>query len=198
MGTLYVGCAGGEDTILNLPVEWQKPAAGLDKFKLKVSGLTGGHSGVDIHQNRANAVKLLALTLKEFAGPLGHKLAAVNGGTKKNAIPRDAEALLFLAKADLAKARGIVEERMKSFKAQFGDTDPTMKIELEPASEPCDKCMTDASRQKLVDLMLALPNGVMMMSQEIPGLVHTSTPASCAPRGTRSTSGTRTASPARR
>lgn len=163
-GILTAGCAGGATAGLALPAQWE--AASGQAWRVRVDGLTGGHSGVEIHKGRANANKLMGRLLSllpEF------RLAGVNGGAKDNAIPRSCEALLVSGAPDF-------EERFAAAKAQcMGElpaTEPHAKFFCEKAE--AGKVLTAECAAAVLGLLLELPNGVQAMSRDIEGLVQTS------------------------
>jgi len=172
-GVFTVGCAGGKDTkmALNLPVE--AVPAGLKPFKLVAGGMSGGHSGVDIHEQRANAIIVTARALNELLKASEVRLLSASGGTAHNAIPRDAEAVIALPGGAADAAQKIVADLAGVVKAEHGKTDPNITIVLE-ASESGGEGLTAAATRKAVDFMLALPHGVADMSLDIEGLVETS------------------------
>ncbi|MCB9307965.1 MAG: aminoacyl-histidine dipeptidase [Lewinellaceae bacterium] len=173
-GIFYIGCAGGVDTtgefkILRTPVSGSDHSA----MTLRVSGLKGGHSGGDIHLDRGNAIKLLARTLHALA-PLSPLLFGIQGGSKRNAIPREAEAKLLFSGKQLEKARAVIADCERAFKNEYRATDPDLRLGIEAAKVP-DTTYTAAFGKKLLRCLMALPHGVIRMSADIPGLVETST-----------------------
>ena len=173
-GVVFVGCAGGADTHLFLEPARTAPASGRNPFLLEVKGLRGGHSGLNINENRANASKLLARILGAAEGEgVAYQLASLVGGSMHNAIPREASALLHVADADESKLRGVVACQLEGFKNEVAGVDDGLVVELNP-SDGADSVLEDADRARLVQLLLALPHGVLAMSQAIPGLVETS------------------------
>jgi dipeptidase D len=140
-------------------------------LRVKVSGAKGGHSGGDIHLGRANAIKVLAQVLGALGVP--YRLASLQGGNKRNAIPREAVALLAVPAAHEAAVRARVAELSAIWGATFGVFDPGVSVSVEPAS--VSRVADEASGLALVNLLLALPHGVEQMSPAIPGLVQTST-----------------------
>lgn len=173
-GIFYIGCAGGVDTTGTFPIK--KAALPPGKFSaqiLRVSGLKGGHSGGDIHIGRANAIKLLARSLQALQG-LSPQLAGIQGGSKRNAIPREAEAVLVLPDIAWGKAESIVARCEQDFKNEFKVNDGGVRLSLEPASMP-DAVYTQPLAKKILNTLLALPHGVVQMSADIEDLVETST-----------------------
>jgi dipeptidase D len=143
--------------------------------ELKVSGLRGGHSGLDIHKGRGNAIKIMARVLVRLADH-GARLAGIEGGSKRNAIPREAEAKLFVPKKKWDEAEAAVREFEKTIKAEFASVDPDLAIALSEAKGgKKGKAIKKGVQKRILNTICGLPHGVMRMSPEIPGLVETST-----------------------
>jgi len=172
-GFLTIGCAGGIDTIVNRTLTLQAPPAGSKAYRLRVLGLKGGHSGIDIHAGRGNAIRLLAQLLNALRPAFKLELASIKGGNKRNAIPREASAMVFLDPAREAAFRTALAEHEAHWKAAYGAFDPGLQLALEAGS--ADQAMSPADADALVGLLLALPHGVEAMSPDIKGLVQTST-----------------------
>ena len=172
-GDLTIGCAGGVDTIVSRQLTRVAPAAGARPYRLKVFGLKGGHSGIDIHAGRGNAIRLLAQVLTALQPAFAPALASLKGGNKRNAIPREASAVLFLDPAQEAAFRTALTAQEAHWRAALGAFDPGLHLALEPgeAIQP----MAPADAAALLRLLLALPHGVEAMSPDIKGLVQTST-----------------------
>ncbi len=172
-GHLYVGCSGGRDTIGSWKLSLESPPAGTAGAELKVTGLKGGHSGLEIDKGRGNAVKIINRVILMLA-PLGARLASVNGGNKHNAIPREAEALLFIPKKKWEGAAAAVAECNAVIRAELGSVEPDCAITLVPSKKK-GKVFAKALQKKLCATIAALPHGVTKMSADIQGLVETST-----------------------
>jgi dipeptidase D len=173
-GALCVGCAGGADTELRLPlVETAVPDQSA-ALAVSVSRLKGGHSGVDIHLQRANAIRLLARALARAARTSEVRLVELEGGSAHNAIPREARAVVVGPAVDRDAVRQAVEAEFDRAKAEFSAADPGMTIEIEDAEAPETMWSAEASK-RVIALLDALPHGVLAMSYDIPGLVETST-----------------------
>jgi len=173
-GIFYIGCAGGVDTSGTFMVQHTSLGKQYDSSQtLLISGLTGGHSGGDIHLGRANAIKLLARTL-EALKPVDYGLANMQGGSKRNAIPREAEVNLVFAAKDLEKVEAICRRCEHDFKSEYNVQDGDVKITLESAPLP-QTVYTKSFAKKIVATLLALPHGVIQMSADIDDLVETST-----------------------
>ena len=172
-GTLCIGCAGGGKTIGRRKVAWKK-SEGDAAWRIKVSGLKGGHSGVDIHQGRGNALRILGTTLQQVTGSLPVGVATVNGGSAQNAIPREASAVVVgdgVRENDLRAALG---QCQAEWKADLGAFDPGLEITAEKAAVP-DKVLDAADAKLIIDLLVTLPHGVIAMSPDVAGLVQNST-----------------------
>ena len=172
-GFLTIGCAGGIDTIASRNLTLQAPPAGTAAYRLRVMGLKGGHSGIDIHAGRANAIRLLAQLLSALRPGFKFALASIKGGNKRNAIPREASAMIFLDPAKEAALRAALATHEAHWKAAYGAFDPGLHTGLEAGA--AEQAMNAADADALLGLLLALPHGVEAMSPDIKGLVQTST-----------------------
>jgi len=166
-GTFTVGCAGGADTVVRL--RGPRAPAGGPLARVTVGGALGGHSGGDIALGRANAIRVLARALR---AALGLRIASLDGGASRNAIPRDAEALVV---AD-DEARAAIAAAAARIRAAHRRTDPGLRIAVETATaaqEPSD-AWTAAASARILDLIATLPAGPLGMSADFPGVVETS------------------------
>ena len=174
-GALYVGCSGGKDTHATWKLSYDKAPAGSTVYLLKVGGLRGGHSGLEIDKGRGNAIKILNRLLLRLAG-LGVRVTSMDGGNKHNAIPREAEAQVVVPARTRAQAEASVAEMREVLKAEISTVDPDLFIEFEEKKGARRGKMLKKGLQRKICLTLAaLPHGVMKMSADIPGLVETST-----------------------
>lgn len=172
-GYLTIGCAGGVDTITTRKLTRTAPPAGARAYRLKVSGLKGGHSGIDINSGRGNAIRLLAQVLGFLKPGFELALASIKGGNKRNAIPREASAMIFLDPAKEQAIREALAGHEAHWRAALGAFDPGLHLALEPGEAAQAMSATDADA--LIQLLLSLPHGVEAMSPDIKGLVQTST-----------------------
>ncbi len=172
-GFLTIGCAGGVDTIATRKLDMGSPKTGTRPYRLKIFGLKGGHSGIDIHAGRGNAIRLLAQVLKPMQAEFDFQLASIKGGNKRNAIPREASAYLFLDPAKESSFKVELARHEAHWKAAVGAFDPGLTFALEPSQ--AEQVMSAADATSIVHLLLALPHGVEAMSPGIAGLVQTST-----------------------
>ncbi len=180
-GVLTVGCAGGADTHLFLPLHKIAPPAGSRALRLRLFGLKGGHSGIDINLQRGNATKLLArvlyaASLPRRASPRGmFHLASLQGGNAHNAIPREATATLVVAGA--TGQDGLTDTLKKEFEAiqaEYRPADPDMELSIEDVATPAE-VWDEATTAKVLAMINSLYHGVVSMSHDIPDLVETST-----------------------
>jgi dipeptidase D len=172
-GTICIGCAGGVKTIGRRKVAMVN-AAGNSAWRVKVSGLKGGHSGVDIHQGRGNALRVLGTTLQKIIGKLKAGIASITGGSAQNAIPREASAVVVIDAAQEKELRSLLSEAEAQWKADLGGFDPGLQITMEKTKRP-QKVLAADDAHRVVDLLVTLPHGVVAMSPDVPGLVQNST-----------------------
>ena len=170
---LFVGCAGGRDTTGTWELERDDAPAGAVALTIRVGGLRGGHSGLEIDKGRANALKLLGRAVRRVA-PLGARVSRMDGGNKRNAIPRDAAALVFVPKARVEEARAAVEAFDAVARAEFATPEPGLRISAEAARARGGKVWKRALQKRVLQAIAALPHGVAKMSAEISWLVETS------------------------
>lgn len=169
-GHLLVSCAGGVTAEAHLPV--QKAAVTGRKARLVVTGLQGGHSGVEIDKGRGNACQLLGRTLYELKQKCDYRLNGMKGGLKDNAIPREAEAELILLEKDGEK---VIRAMEQVYQKEYSVTDPQVKLLWEEEEDPeSQTAMTEEATAKAVTALVNLPGGIQKMSFDIPGLVQTS------------------------
>lgn len=162
-GVIYIGCAGGGNSTIKLPVKFEN----VDKegLRIHVKGLKGGHSGIEIDKGRANSIKLLARILYN----INARISKIEGGDKHNAIPREAIAEVVVDGDVMDK----IKELEAAFKNEYSKTEPDLKVEVENCK--ITKVIDEESNKKLIKLLMGLPHGVIAMSQEVEGLVETST-----------------------
>ncbi len=172
-GEIYMGCAGGVDAQITLPMVWQASEQSYTAFSLHLSGLKGGHSGVNIHLGRGNANKILARFLFENADDLALELTQFSGGSLRNAIPREANISFMLPPENV----DALNEKVQAFEAlirtELAIADPDMRLKLSQIDTP-KRVMSENSQNTLIDLLHACPNGVMRMSDEVAGVTETS------------------------
>jgi dipeptidase D len=174
---LYIGCAGGADARMTFTVTREDALPDTIAVAVSVRGLRGGHSGVDIHENRGNALKLVARTLNA-ARRTGVKLALVSiaGGSKHNAIPREADAVLRIPREEESVIRQVIDSCSAMFKEELGEIEPKLRLELGVLADDVanSQVWLPFDTDRVLGAMLACPHGVLAMSRAVPGLVETS------------------------
>ena len=196
-GMFIVGCAGGQNSQVSLPVEWEffdyGKESGFGLFRLSIEGLEGGHSGVEIHRQRANAIQLLArllVSLKEKVGKEKLRLSFFSGGNVHNAIPNYAEAFIVLLKNKEEHAQAFISEFQQELRQEYAVSDPEIALQLKEVENrivyeaeggkvvrkevPSDRVFSAGTENQLFGLLLGMPHGVYRVSDTIPGLVETS------------------------
>lgn len=170
--TLYIGCAGGRDTTLSWTFPTTAPAPGDDSVRVMVEGLRGGHSGGDIHENRGNALKLLARTLLRTDSDC-LRLACIAGGIKRNVIPSEASAAICCPADAASRLREAADEVAEEGRRESAE--PSLAIRVESLSDDeVQAALTTADTALLLRTLAALPQGVLGMHPNVPDLVETS------------------------
>ena len=175
-GQIFIGCAGGIDTLAKMhydPVS-VSPQGGLLAVKLRVSGLLGGHSGDDINKGRANANQLIVWFLARIMPQTDLQLASINGGNLRNAIAREAEAVIAVPMAYKEQIRIEWNHFVAQMEQVFGAVETDMHLDLETTDMP-DSFIPADKACRLVMALCECPHGMIAMSRDIPGLVETST-----------------------
>jgi len=173
-GILYIGCAGGKNTEAKFNYKKEAVPADSVSLEVKVLGLQGGHSGLEINQGRGNAIKIITRLLWNARKQFGVKLAKIEGGNKHNAIPREAFAVVTLPKANEAAFLKYVEEFNGIVKNELASVEKTLEVSTEKFDMPAN-IIDENTQKKLLCALYALPHGVLKMSADIQGLVETST-----------------------
>ena len=173
-GELFIGCAGGIDTLAELHVKKERTPGNSFAMKIMVKGLLGGHSGDDIHKGRGNANKILSRFLWKAIRNYGVRIADFNGGNLRNAIAREAYALVIVP--TIQKEQLVAEINMFSTHVEFEyeRTEPNLIVDHNPTNLP-DEVLTQLSQEKLINLLYACPHGVLEMSTRMKDMVETST-----------------------
>ena len=184
-GILYVSCAGGVRAECDIPVvyedaaDWVADGAidvqnGSVCFEVKISGLAGGHSGVEIHKQHTNAIRLLASLLSHASGAADFRLVSLSGGGKENAIPKEAKAVVSVRSCDATTFEQSIKESEAVWMQEIRATEPHAKIEVEKTDAAADKVLNSHSTANVIYALWLSPDGVYKMSQEIKGMVQTS------------------------
>lgn len=172
-GELFIGCAGGANTTAIYPFPKEKAPQGWFFFRVSVKGLTGGHSGDDISKNRANANKLLNRFLVQTMQKYGMRLADIEGGNLHNAIPREAHALCAVPMEYKEAVRVDLNIFISEIENEYSATEPNLAMDLE-SEAPVEYVMEQKAMERFLLSIYAVHHGVYAMSQDIPGLVETS------------------------
>jgi dipeptidase D len=172
-GTFTIGCAGGADSTLALPLE-RKKSASKNLYRLHVQGFRGGHSGLDINQGRGNAIKLLARMLGQAQATARFEVVSVEGGSKHNAIPREAVAILACPPVQVRTMTAAFKKAFDKIKIEYKVVEPGAAYTLEPVPGK-DFALSRTCQRTLIDFLMAVPHGVIAMHPEIAGLTETST-----------------------
>ncbi len=173
-GEIFVGCAGGVDTTAVFTYNRSFSPENFKYFKVKVTGLLGGHSGGDIHLGRANANKIIARFIWECSKKWDIEVSSFNGGNLRNAIPREAEAVFGIHSEHSSQVDKFLTEYAASIRNEYKGIEPSMDLAIESVDAP-DYCIDSKTSLSLVRALYSAPHGVISMSHDIEGLVETST-----------------------
>ncbi|PKO92410.1 MAG: cytosol nonspecific dipeptidase [Betaproteobacteria bacterium HGW-Betaproteobacteria-10] len=171
-GEFYLGCAGGLNVNVTRKGQAEDLPAGYQPCRLVLRGLRGGHSGVDIHEERGNAIKLLVRVLHELVAKFPLRLAALNGGSARNALPREALATIALPTESLAQLPELLREIQAVLHQELSGVDDGLRLEMQPAA--ATQVMSLAEQEIWLASLHAAPHGVRRMSRRVPGVVETS------------------------
>ncbi len=173
-GVFYVGCAGGQDTVGVFEIVWDTKQRNYEPYEIMITGLKGGHSGLDIHSGRANAIKILAYLLTRFE-PVKYRVIEVDGGSLRNAIPREAEIKLLLDPNEIDRVKNILQQFQEDIKLEYKVTEPGLEVKFIKLDAAPGKSFSKAFFKNILNTIAALPHGVISYNPEINGLVDTST-----------------------
>ncbi len=173
-GELFIGCAGGMNTVATLKYSTRKTPENSVAYKIEVSGLQGGHSGGDIHKNRGNSIKILNQFLWEARNRFASRLTMFEGGNLRNAIPRESYAIIVIPQAYEDVFKGYFHDYTKVLKREYVVDEPNIKFTLESVPVP-DKVIKKKVMEKLLNSIYACPHGVISWSRVMENLVETST-----------------------
>jgi len=172
-GTIYIGCAGGKNTEGEFTFKPEKTPDGIN-YEIKVAGLQGGHSGLEIQQGRGNAIKILVRLLSHATEKHALSLGKIEGGNKHNAIPREAFAIVTIPKDKDKEFTECVAKFNTMVKEELATVEPNLLVSIEPFAAPAN-VMDKESQVRILNALYAMPHGVIKMSADIPELVETST-----------------------
>lgn len=173
-GTFTIGCAGGKSTKIKLPISFAPLMGPYQTYELGISGLQGGHSGLDINKNRGNAIKVLANILASINQTAGIRLISITGGTAVNAIPRNTEATFSCTPDKIPLLKKLVPELEKPIKAEYTASERALSLTLSNMVNTGKAALIQEDSDKVIRLLNDLPNGVAEMSKKVKGLVETS------------------------
>lgn len=171
-GEVYMGCAGGIDVNIELPIKWEATDTTKSAINVSLNGLKGGHSGVDIHLGRANANKLLVRALSLL--DIDFAIANLQGGSLRNAIPREAEVTLVIDDQDKDTLANALKNINSLFLAELSKVEPNILLSVADAPLP-EKQLAKVSQSAVINSINGCVNGVIRMSDTIDGIVETST-----------------------
>lgn len=173
-GELFVGCAGGMDGNFKFEYIEDKKYKDYIPYSIHISGLKGGHSGLDIHLGRGNSNFILSRILYGTSKNFDIRIAEIEGGNMRNAIPREAVASIAIPSAKESEAMNAIENIAQTIKTELRHREPELKIEI-TRIKSVNRIMDLAFQKRLLAAIYACPNGVIRMSDDVPGLVETST-----------------------
>lgn len=172
-GAFYISCAGGGDSIVRLPITREPYADGV-ALTIDLKGLKGGHSGADINLGRGSASKIIGRLLLSAREKGAVRIVELTGGSKRNSIAEKALAVIVVPKKDKAAIIANVQAMVEVIKKELAKTDPGFTVAITETAAPAHKPATVEASNGIIDLLVALPQGVLGMSPEVPGLVETS------------------------
>ena len=173
-GHFYLGCAGGVDVEVRHDCAREDLPPGHVPMRLEVSGLRGGHSGIDIHLGRGNAIKLLAEAMRELAERFDLRLIAMQGGTARNAIPREAFAVFALPAAEAAQLQAWAQQKRAAWRERLAQADAGVALSVQAVELSGGKALAPVERDRLLGFLDSVANGVARVSEDFPGVTDTS------------------------
>lgn len=173
-GKILVSCAGGERNIITIPIEWEELSEKKELYELIVTGLKGGHSGMEIDKERGNANKIMGRILDTLNRNIDIDLCYIEGGSKSNAIPRYAKAIVSIPSENIEEASLMISNIKKDLKFELNSSDKDVTLELKKTKEVKNKGFSDETKRKIITSLVLLPNGIQSMSMSIEGLVESS------------------------
>lgn len=173
-GELLSSCAGGVRNKLRLTIELEQKKQGFVPYRIAVSGLKGGHSGTEINKGRANSNKLIGRILNDINSQIEMYICEINGGAKANAIPRESEAIIFIREGNETILKDSVNKLKNAFRDEFRVSDPAINVEVEELENKYYRMFSRALTDKIISILMLIPQGVQSMSMDIEGLVESS------------------------
>lgn len=167
-------CAGGVRICHKIKLKTIKRPPSFLYYNLSISGLKGGHSGMDINKEKANANKLLARVLYSIKKEMKIHIVDISGGSKDNAIPREAETSILVDKTEKENFELIIKQAQRNFLKEYSSSDDDIKVTLSYTDDTINNCLDKSTTDKIINLLMILPNGVQSMNTEIKDLVESS------------------------
>jgi len=174
-GVLFSSSAGGIRVKHYIPATWEDPNKDWVSYSVIIKGLKGGHSGVEIDKCRGNSNKLMGRFLSDFLEGVEYRIIKINGGSKMNAIPRETEAIILISPSDRDRLEAKVNSWNSIFKNELKTSDPEVTLSAERMKSTASKVLLKDTMNKMITLLVLIPNGVQTMSADIKGLVESST-----------------------
>jgi dipeptidase D len=173
-GELFIGCAGGINTTASIKYKSKNTPQNTKSYRLDISGLNGGHSGTDIHKNRGNSIKILNEILWECRNRFDMRLVIFEGGNLRNAIPREAYAVVVVPEKYIEVFEEFIKENVKRLMAEIKVEEPGFSLAMREVEKP-PRILKKKPQEKLLNAIYVCPNGVISWSKVMPDLVETST-----------------------
>lgn len=173
-GTILVSCAGGVTAKVSIPVKLESANENLVPYSIKVIGLKGGHSGMEIDKGRGNSNKLMGRVLMNILSETDMRISSLNGGSKHNAIPRETETIILIKTEDSALVQEKISACEEIFKNELRTPDPDVRVEFEVLQTLPSQMFSKESTENVVKYLYLIINGVTSMSMNIKGLVESS------------------------
>ncbi|MCB2292998.1 aminoacyl-histidine dipeptidase [Clostridium algoriphilum] len=174
-GKLLVSCAGGVREKIKLKIDWEKADKSFISVTIRLRGLKGGHSGMEINKERGNANKIMGRFLMDLKSVIDFKINSISGGAKNNAIPRDADAIILFREDDKKRVIEKLSQWNSTLKNELNGIDPDVNLAIEIMSTKVNKIFSEGTATKALQILFLIPNGVKSMSMAIAGLVQSST-----------------------
>jgi dipeptidase D len=172
-GEIFIGCAGGINANIDLTFSTESVSQNSRSYKIRLTGLKGGHSGIDINMGRGNSNKIITRFLKFAIEKFGIRIATLEGGNLRNAIPREAHAIVVVSEQHQSEFENAAPAYEKMLRAEYDLTEPDLSLKLASVDMPL-VVMDSDSQLKLIHALYACPNGVLRMTDAMPDLVQTS------------------------
>ncbi len=173
-GKILVSCAGGQRDMITIPINWSELSKEKDVYEIIIAGLQGGHSGMEINKYRGNSNKILGRILYRIKMESDFDLSFIEGGSKSNAIPRYAKAIISISSDKFEEVKNIIDKVENELKAELASSDKDIELTFRKSEEQTSKVFHRDTMMKVITALMLLPNGVQTMSMDIEGLVESS------------------------